>query len=168
MLKLIDLTLENWKIILLTTLVLMWGIQTYRLQGAKGQIALYEYQQAQQKSNQAKQELANLRNKERTDEEYASAKRRAATVIVRSKPRTIIASQAPSTGGNNQPSGCVTRGEIDRTLTEFAREHAAGLTAIYADFSQRHAVEATAAVQQLESLAAAYRACRAFAIGDDL
>jgi hypothetical protein len=152
------------KLALLAMLIAALGVQTYRLKSAQGEIAVFEERELAQKRDQARREATNLRNKERTDENHAADLKRAATVVVRSKPAAIITSQPAFTRSIGQSAECLSRGDVDRVVDSFASQHAARLGSLIAEVSQRHAAGATHVAREGETLAAGFRACKAFAV----
>jgi hypothetical protein len=147
----ITLLLSNWKLVLVGLLVLALGIQSYRLQGAQGEVQVLQAEAKARQDRDALRELQNLKNKERTDEEYLAArKRRASTSVVRVdgpgiKPRETVPSQS-----GPDPIACFDRGKLNEEL--------AGL---YERLSQR----LTGIAREGEGVAADYRACQAWAVG---
>jgi hypothetical protein len=146
----ITLLLSNWKLVLLGVLVLALGIQSYRLQGAQGEVQVLTVEAKARQERDALRELQNLKNKERTDEEYLAARKRALNSVVRVdgpgiKPRETVPSQS-----GPDPIACFDRGKLNEEL--------AGL---YERLSQR----LTGIAREGEGVAADYRACQAWAVG---
>jgi hypothetical protein len=146
----ITLLLSNWKLVLLGVLVLALGIQSYRLQGAQGEVQVLTVEARARQERDALRELQNLKNKERTDEEYLAARKRASNSVVRVdgpgiKPRETV----PSTSGPD-PIACFDRGKLNQEL--------AGLI-------ERHAERLSGIAREGEGVASDYRACKAWAVG---
>jgi hypothetical protein len=132
-------------------LVLALGIQSYRLQGAQGEVQVLRVEAKARQERDALRELQNLKNKERTDEEHLAARRRASTSVVRVdgpgiKPKPTVES---STGGPD-PIACFDRGKLNQEL--------AGLI-------ERHAERLSGIAREGEGVASDYRACKAWAVG---
>lgn len=123
------------------------GVQSYRLQGVRGTLSVLQTQVKARDTADAKQALVNQRNKERTDEEYIAARRRAALARVSVKPAAepIVA----ATGSGDDATACFDRGRLNNELTGFFGRVAERLSAI---------------AESGEEVAAAYRACRAWAL----
>jgi hypothetical protein len=155
----------HWKLIVIALLCAALGVQSYRLQGAQGRIVVFEEREAAQLRDKARRDAANFRNKERTDEEDRAARKRAGSVVVRAEPSTRIAVGTLVPRSRDAAAECISRGDVDRVVADFEREHAAGLDAVIAAVSQRHAAEATHVARDAEGVAAAYRACRGFTLG---
>ena len=97
----------------------------------------------------AMRDSANLKNKERTDEEHAAARKRARTAVVRVdgpgiKPRETV----PSSSGPD-PIACFDRGQLNQELAGFLGRHAERLSGI---------------AREGEGTAADFRACKAWAL----
>jgi hypothetical protein len=147
----ITLLLSNWKLVLLGVLVLALGIQSYRLQGAQGEVQVLTVEARARQERDALRELQNLKNKERTDEEHAAARKRASNSVVRVdgpgiKPKPTVES---STGGPD-PIACFDRGKLNEELAGYLGRHAERLSGI---------------AREGEGVAADFRACRAWAVG---
>lgn len=159
--------LRYWKVIAVGLLVIALGVQSYRLKAASGQVAVLKEREAAQLREQEKRELHNSRNKERTDEDYAGALKRASAARVLDQPASIVAHQAPAAASGEGTAACSGGGDVDALVAEFAQRHATRLTLVLADISRRDAERATAIARLGEELAAAYRACHAFAVNID-
>lgn len=124
------------------------GVQSYRLQGAQGTIALLELEKSEQVKDQLEQAAANQRNKERTDAQYKLDMAAARTVGVRVGSDRQFVKPAP-TGGSETELACFSADELNRELTAWAGRVA-----------ERFSGAAIAA----EEVAAAYRSCKAWAL----
>jgi hypothetical protein len=147
----ITFLLSNWKVLVVGLLVLALGIQSYRLQGAQGEVRVLTVEAKARSDRDALRELQNLKNKERTDEEHLAARRRASTSVVRVdgpgiKPKPTVES---STGGPD-PIACFDRGKLNEELAGYLGRHAERLSGI---------------AREGEGVAADFRACRAWAVG---
>jgi hypothetical protein len=155
--------LAHWKLILVLALVSALGVQTYRLQGKEAERAALAQEKVERERRDALRAAANQRNKERTDEEHAAARARAAAVRVRVNPSAgIVAGPAPvlAAGRDGGPAVCLDRGRINQELAEFSRRHAEGV----AEAARRHAERLEGIAREGEAVAAGYRACRAWAL----
>jgi hypothetical protein len=157
------MTPNVWFIALGIAVVAALG-QTWRLHNAQGKITVFEERERAQIAAQAKRELNNVKAKERADENYLAARNRARRVVVRYEPapRIAVGTIAPRSG--DKAAECISRGDVDRVVADFEREHAAGLDAVIAGVSQRHAAEATHIAGDTETVAAAFRSCRGYAL----
>lgn len=123
------------------------GVQSYRLQGVQGTLSVLQTQVKARDAADAKQALANQRNKERTDEEYRNAKHRAALARVSVKSTAEPIPAAPGSG--DQPTVSFDRGQLNAEL---------------AGFTERLAERLSGIAVAGEKVAAAYRACRVWAL----
>jgi hypothetical protein len=149
----ITLLLSNWKLVLLGALVLALGIQSYRLQGAQGEVRVLVTEAKARQERDALRELQNLKNKERTDEEHLAARRRASNSVVRVdgpgiKPKPTV----ESSSSGPDPIACFDRGKLNQEL--------AGLI-------DRAAERLSGIAREGEGLASDYRACKAWAVGQN-
>lgn len=124
------------------------GVQSYRLQGTQAERDILTLEKTERARRDAMRDVANMKNKERTDAEYATAKRRAALARVRLdgpgiRPATELA------GGGDERIACFDRGRLNEELAGFVERHAGRLSAVAGEG---------------EGLAAALRACRAWAL----
>lgn len=149
-----------WKEILIGLLVLAIGVQSYRLQGAKGELAVFHEREAAQKREQAFRELQAIKNKERTDAQYDADLRRARAAGVRDSGAPVVADKPAVTLGGDEPTVCFERGRLERELAEWAGRAAAGLGAVAGRNAERLGGDA----QSGEAVSAAYRACQAFVL----
>jgi hypothetical protein len=146
----ITLLLSNWKLVLVGLLVLALGIQSYRLQGAQGEVQVLQAEAKARQDRDALRELQNLKNKERTDEEHLAARRRASTSVVRVDGPGIKPRETVPTNGGPDPIACFDRGKLNQEL--------AGLI-------ERHAERLSGIAREGEGVAADFRACKAWAVG---
>lgn len=120
------------------------GIQTYRLKGTRDELKAVQVEAATQERERetetAREKAFNEYNKRRTDEDYRAALARAATASVHMPAPSPgpVAEAGPSRSGV-EPAACFDGGILEQELTALAREG--------------------------EALAAAYRACRVWALG---
>lgn len=154
---------QYWKLALFALLLAALGAQSYRLQGAQGELAVLAEREAAQLRAQQLRALHNLRNKERTDEEYAAAQRRAAAVVVRVEPTGVTSAPTPAVGGDGA-TVCFDRGRLNEELAGWVERHARRLTAALAAAAQLGNRRFTDVARESEGVAAAYRACRSFAV----
>lgn len=157
------LLLGWWKEILIGLLCVAIGVQSYRLQGAKAEVAVFEERQAAQIREQAYRELQAIKNKERTDAQYELDLRRARAVVVRDSGAPVVAGEPTVTLGGDEPTVCFERGRLERELAGWAGRAAAGLGQLAARNADRLAGDA----QSGEAVAAAFRACQAFVLNLD-
>jgi hypothetical protein len=155
-----------WREIAMLLLVAALGIQSYKLLGAQGELAVHEERIEAEKRYQAAVALQNLKNKERTDEEYSTALRRARALSLRVEPAPAIqpGTLTPPASGDDA-AFCLDRERAAEELTGFVERHAGRLSALIAAVSRRHAERLAGNAVAGEEVAAAYRACRAFAVG---
>lgn len=151
--------LSWWREILIGLLVLAIGIQSYRLQGAQGERDILALEKTERLRRDAMREATNLRNRERTDEEYSAARRRASSVVVRHDGPGIRAPQIKAPGGD-ESTLCFDRGRLAEALAGWVQRDAARLTELLRGVGERSTEHARAG----EEVAAAYRACRAFTL----
>jgi hypothetical protein len=148
-----------WREILIGLLVLAIGVQSYRLQGAQAERDILAVEKTERIRRDAMREATNLRNRERTDEEYSAARRRAGAVVVRLNGPGIRAPEIKAVSGN-ESSVCFDRGRFVEALTGWVQRDAARLAELLAGIRERLTDDARAG----EEVAAAYRACRAFTL----
>lgn len=149
-----------WKEILIGLLVLAIGVQSYRLQGAKGELAVYAEREAAQKREQAFRELQAIKNKERTDAQYADDLRRARAASVRDPGTPIVADKPAIAIGGAESTACFDRGRLEQELAGWAGRAAVGL----GELAARNADRSSGVAQSGEAVAAAFRACQAFVL----
>jgi hypothetical protein len=135
---------------LVLLVVIVLGLLSWRLAVVTGQRNVLVAEAKAREERDALRELQNLKNKERTDEEHASARRRASTSVVRVdgpgiKPRETVPSQS-----GPDPIACFDRGKLNQEL--------AGLI-------ERAAERLSGIAREGEGVAADYRACQAWALG---
>lgn len=166
---------QYWKLALIAALVSALGVQTLRMSWKQelvvrleGELAVFKEREAAQLRAQALRDLHNARNRERADEEYRSSSARAGAVRVRVDAGAAIAAGIPAyAGGGDQPAACVGRGELERWIADVAGRNAGRLTEILRGAAERLGSGATEPARAAESVAAAYRACRGYALGLD-
>ena len=146
----IALAARYWYVLVIAGLLMALGMQSYRLQGAQGERDLLALEKTKRQRRDALRDSANAKNKERTDEEHASARRRAATSVVRVdgpgiKPRETV----EPAGSGNDPIACFDRGKLNQELAGFLGRHAERLSGI---------------AREGEGVAADFRACKAWAL----
>jgi hypothetical protein len=130
----------------------------------QGKVRVFEEREAAQLRDQARRNLHNVKAKERADENFAAARKRAARLVVRAKPAPIVADRKTfDAGSGEKSSACVVRGELERNLAEFAQWHGAELARITARVSQLDAAEVTRNARTGEIVTAAFRTCRDYA-----
>jgi hypothetical protein len=153
-------------VILIAALFSLVGIQTYRLQGRTAERDRLVLENTERARRDAMRDVANAKNKERTDEETAAARRRAAVVRVHGEPTEgVVAGQ----GIKLAPSGdaatvCFDRGRLDQELAGFVERHAAGLDRVAAGAARRGDERFTAVARAGEDLASSYRGCRVYTL----
>lgn len=158
-----NLLFGNWTLIGIGALVAVIATETVMLTSAWGKIDVFEEREAAQKREQARRDMHNIQSKERANESRVAARKRASTVVVRHGPSTItVGTLVPRS--DNKAAECVTRGDLDAAVADFAVEHAEGLADVVAEVSRRLAAEATVAAREFEAGFADYRSCRAYAI----
>lgn len=123
--------------------VTVWGgIQTYRLQGTRAELKAIKVERATQEREDAaevaRERAFNEYNRKRTNEDYRASLARAAAASVRI-PEPAPVAEAPTSGGSPNSSACFDGGILSEELGRVAKEG--------------------------EALGAAYRACRAWALG---
>lgn len=152
--------LANWKLLAIFGIVALLGVQTYRFQGASDELRLLSERETARLRAEAHRDATNNRNRERTDEEYAAAKSRAANVVVRNDGGSITAKPILASGSGNAAADCVSRGQLAEALTGFAERNAKRLDAI-SDGNRGRSEEIA---RLAEGVSAAYRSCRAYAV----
>jgi hypothetical protein len=148
-----------WREILIGILVLAIGVQSYRLQGAKAERDILALEKTERLRRDAMREATNLRNRERTDEEYAAARRRAGAVVVRVNGPGIRAPQIPA-GSSDEGSICLDGRSLAEELSGWVQRDGERLGKLLERIRQR----STGNAQAGEEVSAAYRACRAFTL----
>lgn len=160
---------DNWVLVAVTSLILMLtaiaGVQTYRLQGAQAERDQLALEKVERAKRDAMREATNLRNRERTDEEFAAARGRAALVVVRGNAARVDAGKPIDVaGGGDGAVACFDRGRLNAELAGWVERHAAGLSAVLTGTAQSGNERFTAIAREGEGVAADYRACRAWAL----
>lgn len=130
---------NNWRLILVAGLISAVVIQSWRLD------VMQRDEEARLKAEQIQAE-ANKRNKERTDAQYRTDLATARAAGVRWARSQFV--QTSPAGSSNPGLACFSAGELDQALTRWAGQ-------VYERF--------TAIAQRVEEVAAAYRACDAWA-----
>ncbi len=152
---------DNWRLVVFLLVLGALGVQTYRLQGAKAERDILALEKVERTKRDAMREAANLKNKERTDEETSAARKRAASVVVRLNGPGIKPSQPVDVAaGDNDPVACFDRGRLNNELNGWLERTGQRLT----DVLQRHAGRLEGIAREGEGVAADYRACRAWAL----
>lgn len=172
-LAILNLLWEYKALIVLGLLVSALGVQTYRLRGAEldlvamtGKRDLLALEKTERARRDGMRDMQNLKNRERTNEEYAAALRRAAAVVVRGEPAGGV---VPGAGiklaaGGDPATGCIDRGRLDAELAGWVEWHAAGLNNLLARISRRGDEAFTRTAREGEGLAASYRGCRVYTL----
>lgn len=124
------------------------GVQSYRLQGAQGKIALFEAADTARVRAAAIAALHALKNKERTDAQYTLDLAAAHARGVRVGSDRQFVKPAP-TGGSEGELACFDAGELDRELAAWAGRLAGRLSG---------------SARAAEEVAAAFRSCKAWAL----
>ena len=143
------LLLAWWREILIGLLLVSLGVQSYRLQGTQSERDLLQLENTERARRDGMRDMANLKNKERTDEEDAAARRRAAAVVVRVEGPGIKYVPTAPAGSGDESTPSFYRRLLDEGLAAAA---------------QRSADRHTELAREGESLAAAYRACRGYTL----
>jgi hypothetical protein len=136
---------------LVLLVVIAFGLLSWRLAVVTGQRDVLVVEAKAREERDALRELQNLKNRERTNEEYLAATKRAGNSRVRVegpgiRPRETV----ESAGSGNDPVACFDRRKLNEEL--------AGLY-------ERHAERLTGIAKSGEGVAAAFRACQAWAVG---
>ena len=132
--------------IVVLALVAALGVQSYRLQGAQGERDILALEKSERTKRDIEREARNFGNVERTNEEHRAAAVRAGAVVVRGNAASgIRVKPAAPAGSRDESTVCFDRGQLDAAIAEYAGR----LTGI---------------AREGEALAAAYRACRAWAL----
>jgi hypothetical protein len=156
---------DNWRLAALVLIVAALGVQTYRLQGVRAARDALVLEKVERVKRDAMREAQNLKNRERTDEEYAAAIRRAKSAGVLPQSTARISTEQPELApGGDSSTLCFDRGTLNDELAGYAQRAAARLTDIIADVSQRDAERLSAINIEGEEVSAAYRACRAYVL----
>lgn len=155
-----------WKELLIASLVVAIGVQSYRLHSAQTERDVLALEKTERARRDAMRDTQNVKNKERTDEETTAARRRAAAVVVRSKPATRVDPGKPVdvAGGGDESLACFDRGRLNAELAGWVERHAAGLSEFLAGIAQLGDQRFTGIAREGEGVAADYRACRAWAL----
>jgi len=135
---------------LVLLVVIVIGALGWRLAVVTGQRDVLQTEKTERERRDAMRDAANAKNKERTDEEHASARRRAASSVVRVdgpgiKPRETV----QPAGSDDDPIACFDRRKLNEELAGFLGRHAARLSGI---------------AREGEGVAADFRACKAWAV----
>lgn len=150
-----------WKEIAIAVLVLALGVIYHLWTVADDRV---DFLEAQIKARQDRDELrlsANRKNKERTDAEYLAARGRAGTVVVRDEaPRIRAPRKIELAPGGDNGTICFERGRLLEAVTGWVQRDGARLAELSRAIRERSTDDARAG----EDLAAAYRACRAWAL----
>lgn len=125
------------------------GVQTYRLQGSQNTVALMEQDKEQAAENERLRVKQNVRLKERIDEDDRAARARAAASIVRVEPAPGQTGISAPAGFGQEPAVCFDGRKLDQELAGYHERLAARLTGI---------------AQSSESVAAAFRSCKGWAL----
>lgn len=138
-------------VLILGILAVSVGIQTYRIQGLRAERDQLQLADTERRRRDAMRDVQAIKNRERTNEEHAAARKRAARVVVRGNAAPGIKFvPAPAAGVREQPNTvCFDRDVLERELAALA---------------DRMAGRATELARAGEDLAAAFRACRAFTL----
>jgi hypothetical protein len=155
---------DNWRLAIFLAIVVALGVQTYRLQGVKAERDMLALEKSERATRDAMRAAQNVRNKERTNEEYAAARRRAQLAGVQSKPAERISTVRIETGSGAEPTTCYGRRELDEELAGFAERTASRLDKVIAELLRRNAERLGGVAKPGEEVAAAYRACRAYVL----
>lgn len=147
---------DNWRLVLFLLVLGALGVQSYRLQGTQAAYTLYKAEQEAQEKERvtegARQVAFDKFNKRKTDEAYRAALARIPVNGVRDDKHEQPFAQARTPGGGDEPTYCGTGADINRELSEFSRRHA-----------ERLGILASASAK----VAAAYEACKSYALGLD-
>lgn len=141
--------LRWWREILIALLLAAVGVQSYRLQGVQGERDILQLEKTERARRDGMRDMTNLKNRERTNEEDATARRRAAAVVVRVEAPGIKYVPTAAPGSGDESSAIFYRGLLEQELAASAQRSA-----------DRHTELARAG----EDLAAAYRACRGYTL----
>jgi hypothetical protein len=156
---------DNWRLVLFLAVLAALGVQSYRLQGAQAARDLLVLEKVERLKRDAMREAQNLKNKERTDEEYAAARRRAAVASVRPQPTVgIVTGKIESAGSSSESAVCFGRRELDEELAGFAERNAERLTEFASELARRNAERLGGVARESEEVSAAYRACRTYTL----
>ena len=134
---------------LVLVVVIAFGLLSWRLAVVTGQRDVLVVEAKAREERDALRELQNLKNRERTNEEYLAASRRASNSRVRVEGPGIRATVEPA-GSGDQTIACFDRGKLNQEL---------------AGFFERHGERLTGVAKSGEGVAAAFRACQAWAVG---
>jgi hypothetical protein len=153
-------------VILFAAVVAIAGVQSYRLRDMRADRDLLQLEKTERARRDAMRDMANVKNKERTDEETRAARGRAAAVVVRGEPgKGVVAGPGIRlAAGGDAAAQCVDRGRLDEELAGWVEWHAAGLNQLLARISRRGDEAFTRSAREGEELAAAYRGCRVFTL----
>jgi hypothetical protein len=149
-----------WREILIGLLLIALGLQSYRLLGAQGARDLLALEKTERARRDGMRDATNLRNRERTNEEYAAARGRAAAVVVRHDGPGIVAPAIKPAAGADEPTICFERGRLVEALTGWVQRDATRLAELSRGLRERSTDDARAG----EEVAAAYRACRGYTL----
>lgn len=145
----IPLILSNWRLVGFTLVLAFAGVQSYRLQSAQGQIALYKLEEKNRQEVAAREALHQLRNKERTDAQLRNDLRAAHAAGVRLGVKQGEFVHPRAAGSADSEVACYDLRELNTELGGWA---------------ERVVERFRAVAQQAEEVAAAYRACRDYAL----
>jgi len=150
----IDRSMPRQKGIVLTPylvllVVIVIGVLGWRLAVVTGQRDVLEAYKTHRIREDAARDMANLRNKERTDEEHIAARKRAATAVVRVDGPGIKPRETVPPGSGDDPIACFDRRKLNEELAGLLNRHAERLSGI---------------AREGEGVAADFRACKAWAL----
>lgn len=166
MMSIVSLIASNWRLVLVGVLIAFASLQSYRLRGALGDIKVYKEREAAQLREQQGRALANLRNKERADEDFNAGRTRADNVVVREKSAAVITVRVrtPAAGSSAGAAACYGGRELDDELAAIARRHAEGSNRVLGELAALHRAGAERVAREGEIVAAAFRSCRTYAL----
>lgn len=149
-----------WKEILIGVLVVMVLFQRERLNTKEAELDAWEIKAEAQQKDLDRRTKANQANKERTDADLAAAHKRIAVLELRVKPGApTVASKEAFAAGNYKGPACINGRELYVGLGEVARRAADRASDLAAEAAKRAGDGPTRLAQDVEQLAAAYRAC---------
>lgn len=165
-----------WREGIIAVLLLAVAVQEARVRSVKvkvaelaGQVAVYKQLEDEARRAAAVRALHNLKNKERTDEEYRAARARAGAVVVRVDPSPGVVKPGadPAADGGDDIAGCFDGRGLAEALAGLFQRHADRLNQLAAGLAERDGARRSGDARAGEEVAAAYRAARDFLLSLD-
>src|SRR3954467_9835346 len=113
---------DNWRLAVVLALIAALGVQSYRLLGVQSARDKLALEKAERITRDAMRETQNVKNKERTDEEFLAARGRARTVVVRQPAEGISGpAKVELAGSSDESTTCFGGRELSAAVTDWAK-----------------------------------------------